>query len=88
MRRDGFAVRGARVEALQGAPVATAVYEVRRHVVDVFAWPSGEGDSDLVWRQASKNFRVMRRARFNWKALLMITDQLKSDTMARRVIVK
>lgn len=43
---DGFALRGARVEALQGAPVATAVYEVHRHVVDVFAWPSGEGDSE------------------------------------------
>jgi anti-sigma factor RsiW len=41
---DGFALRGARVEALQGAQVATAVYEVRQHWVDVFAWPSGESD--------------------------------------------
>jgi anti-sigma factor RsiW len=45
---DGFALRGARVEALQGARVATAVYEVRKHWVDVFAWPSGEGDVDPV----------------------------------------
>ena len=45
---DGFALRGARVEALQGAAVATAVYEVRQHVVDVFAWPSHEGDSEPV----------------------------------------
>jgi anti-sigma factor RsiW len=45
---EGFALRGARVEALQGAQVATAVYEVRRHVVDVFAWPSREGDSEPV----------------------------------------
>ena len=45
---DGFALRGARVEALQGAPVATAVYEVRQHVVDVFAWPSHEGDSEPI----------------------------------------
>ena len=45
---DGYSLRGARVEALQGARVATAVYEVRSHVVDVFAWPSGEGDSEPV----------------------------------------
>ena len=43
---DGFALRGARVESLRGAPVATVVYEVRNHLIDVFAWPSGERDSE------------------------------------------
>jgi anti-sigma factor RsiW len=43
---DGFALRGARVESLRGEPVATVVYQVRNHLIDVFAWPSGEGDSD------------------------------------------
>jgi anti-sigma factor RsiW len=43
---DGFSLRGARVESLRGEPVATVVYEVRNHLIDVFAWPSSEGDSD------------------------------------------
>jgi anti-sigma factor RsiW len=43
---DGFALRGARVESLRGEPVATMVYEVRNHLIDVFAWPSGESDSE------------------------------------------
>jgi len=45
---NDFALRGARVEALNGARVATAVYEVGPHMVDVFAWPSGERDSEPV----------------------------------------
>ena len=45
---DDFALRGARVESLQGALVATAVYEVGQHVVDVFAWPSDERDREPV----------------------------------------
>jgi len=43
---DGFALRGARVESLRGQSVATVVYEVRNHLIDVFAWPSAEGDSE------------------------------------------
>jgi anti-sigma factor RsiW len=43
---DGFTLRGARVESLRGAPVATVVYQVRSHLIDVFAWPSGEVDSE------------------------------------------
>lgn len=43
---DGFALRGARVDSLHGRQVATVVYQVRNHLVDVFAWPSTEGDSE------------------------------------------
>lgn len=43
---DGFALRGARVDSLEGRPVATAVYQVRSHVVDVFAWRSTEKDME------------------------------------------
>jgi anti-sigma factor RsiW len=43
---DGFSLRGARVDALDGRPVATVVYQVRNHLVDVFAWPSAERDSE------------------------------------------
>ena len=43
---DGFALRGARVDSLEGRQVATAVYQVRNHLVDVFAWPSNERDME------------------------------------------
>jgi anti-sigma factor RsiW len=43
---DGFALRGARVDSLDGRPVATLVYQVRDHLVDVFAWRSAEGDME------------------------------------------
>jgi anti-sigma factor RsiW len=43
---DGFALRGARVDSLDGRRVATLVYEVRNHQVDVFAWRSSEADME------------------------------------------
>ncbi|HEY1335317.1 MAG TPA: hypothetical protein VGF31_13735, partial [Myxococcaceae bacterium] len=43
---DGFALRGARVDSLEGRQVATVVYQVRSHLVDVFAWPSAERDME------------------------------------------
>jgi anti-sigma factor RsiW len=43
---DGFALRGARVDSLDGRQVATLVYEVRNHQVDVFAWRSSEADME------------------------------------------
>jgi anti-sigma factor RsiW len=43
---DGFALRGARVDSLEGRQVATVVYQVRNHLVDVFAWPSDERDME------------------------------------------
>lgn len=42
----GFELRGARVDSLEGRPVAMLVYQVRDHVVDVFAWRSPEGDME------------------------------------------
>ena len=43
---DGFALQGARVDSIDGRRVATLVYQVRGHVVDVFAWRSAEGDME------------------------------------------
>lgn len=43
---DGIALRGARVESLDGRRVATVVYQVGNHVVDVFAWRSPEPDME------------------------------------------
>lgn len=43
---DGFALRGARVDSLDGRPVATLVYQVRNHLVDVFAWRTSESDME------------------------------------------
>ena len=43
---DGITLRGARVDSLDGRRVATVVYQVGSHVVDVFAWRSAEADME------------------------------------------
>ena len=37
---QGFVLQGARVEGVQGAPMAVLVYRLRQHVVEVFVWPA------------------------------------------------
>jgi anti-sigma factor RsiW len=40
MRADGFTLVGGRIDYLDGRPVATLVYRIRDHVIDVYVRPS------------------------------------------------
>jgi anti-sigma factor RsiW len=42
---EGFALRGGRVDAVEGRPFAALVYVRDGHLVNVFIWPTGEADT-------------------------------------------
>lgn len=62
----GFPLTGGRIEHVRGRAVATLAYEHRRHVVDLFVWPSDErrelahrvyrGFNVLTWADGSMRY--------------------------------
>lgn len=83
---DGFALRGARVDSLDGRQVATAVYQVRNHLVDVFAWPSDERDMEPRPSVAGR-WTVCRWSHAG-VAYWMVSDAGSDDLKALAALIK
>jgi anti-sigma factor RsiW len=83
---DGFALRGARVDSLEGRRVATAVYQVRNHLVDVFAWPSNERDMEP--RPAVAGRWTVCRWSHAGVAYWMVSDAGTEDLKALAALIK
>ncbi len=83
---DGFALRGARVDSLEGRQVAAVVYQVRSHLVDVFAWPSAERDMEPRPLVAGR-WTVCRWAH-RGVAYWMVSDAGTEDLKALAALIK
>lgn len=54
---QGFPLQGGRLEVAEGRSVAALVYARRKHIINVFLWPSSEG---------VKNMQSGSRQGYNW----------------------
>jgi len=83
---DGFALRGARIDSLDGRPVATVVYQVRNHLVDVFAWRSAE--KDMEPRPSVAGRWTVCRWSHRGVAYWMVSDAGTDDLKALAALIK
>ena len=57
LSKDGFALVGGRVDVVDATPVATLVYQIREHFIDVTQWPNPKGGER---REKRDGFNVLR----------------------------
>ena len=57
LSKDGFTLVGGRVDVIDATPVATLVYQLREHFIDVTQWPNPRGGAGSERRDG---FTVLR----------------------------
>jgi anti-sigma factor RsiW len=77
---DGFALAGGRLDYLDGRTVASLVYDRRKHVINVFVWPDGEGPSEpVVYARQGYSLVHWTGAGMTWWAVSDLNiDELRS----------
>jgi anti-sigma factor RsiW len=65
---DGFRLVGGRLDYLAGRPVAALVYQRRKHIVNVFVWPSSDGSQSKVESTVHDGYNLLhwRRGGMNY----------------------
>jgi anti-sigma factor RsiW len=55
---DGYVLKGGRVDIVNGSPAAVLVYQVGRHIVDVYMWPATSGTIPLRTSSQVEGFNL------------------------------
>lgn len=81
---EGFPLRGARIEIIDGSPVATLVYRYRQHNVDVFVRPNGVR-SPTAARRSIRGFNVIQLSSdgMQWLAVSDASAETLSSFLGR-----
>jgi anti-sigma factor RsiW len=74
---DGFTLAGGRLDYLGGRPVASLVYRLRQHAINVFVWPE-PGANEAPVRESTRGYSVWRWRQdgFAW---WMVSDAASED---------
>ena len=57
---EGFPLTGGRLDYLDNRPVAALVYQRRKHVINLFVWPSAEASNDGASISTPNGFTIVR----------------------------
>jgi anti-sigma factor RsiW len=57
---EGFPLAGGRLDYLDGRPVAALVYKAGPHVINLFVWPTPDGDSAAPEMLARQGYNIVR----------------------------
>lgn len=67
---DGFPLQGGRLDIVRGKTVAVLVYGRRKHIINVFVWPTGERDeSPQLGSQLGYNWIDWRKGGMEFSAI-------------------
>ncbi len=60
---DGFPLVGGRLDYVNRRPVAALVYQRRKHLINVYIWPSGSGSDERERAESRQGYNVIHWAR-------------------------
>jgi anti-sigma factor RsiW len=77
---QGFVLIGGRLDYLDRRPVAALVYQRRKHLINLFIWPSGQGPElapDALTRQGYHLLHWTQSAMSHWAVSDLNESELK-----------
>ncbi len=80
LAKQGFPLVGGRLDYLDNRPVAALVYQRRKHVINLFLWPStqnADGGTNVVTRQGYHLFSWTKAGMTYWAVSDLDTSELQ-----------